>query len=106
MITDEKLKELQQTAAERLHFWQHGGTSYTCDLYSLMAKADSRNFSILMRAYPVEAATYMLWRCSPSPEEFYTAYGLNTNSPPCSCPVDHAAGATQKLDPGQERTDE
>ncbi len=76
MIPDHELKLKIQRAAERLYCWQHGGTSFTCNLYSLMCQADRERFSILADAFPIEACALIAWRNSPTPEMFYSHYGM------------------------------
>ena len=43
--------------------WQfHTGDWFTCQLFSLMAKADSGNFYRLASVFPVEAEAFKWWQ--------------------------------------------
>jgi hypothetical protein len=65
----------KEKAVELLYYWQRmGGDSFTCKLYSLIAKADASNKVRLAAAFPVEFETYCEWHRSPSEDEFFARY--------------------------------
>lgn len=51
-----------------LRYWQNGGTSFTCMLFTLMQKADVQNSYMLATAYPGEAAALVRWMKPDGPE--------------------------------------
>lgn len=67
-------------AIQRLWYWRKGGTSFTCQLFDLMAKADPQNLQKLSESFPVEAQAYLFWRASGSEKGFFKAYGLEIAS--------------------------
>lgn len=65
-----------EKAIELLWYWQCGGDSFTCDLYSLMMKADGVNLAKLSEAYPTESTALFMWKESKDPKEFFATYNL------------------------------
>lgn len=60
-------------AVQDLKYWQEGQNFFTCELYSLMAKADVQKFAKLAIGFPVEAKAFSDWYHSPDPEAFFDA---------------------------------
>lgn len=60
-----------QKAVQDLQYWQEGQDFFTCQLYSLMQKADVSNFAKLASAFPVEAKAFSDWYYSDEPMEFF-----------------------------------
>lgn len=63
------LKTARQTskykkAIENLYYWQQGGDSFTCMLYSLIAKADYWNKESLAEAFPYNVLAFDDWQKS------------------------------------------
>lgn len=53
-------------AVELLYSWQHErGTSFTCDLYRLMRRADPMNRRRLAAAFPLENEALEMWEKTP-----------------------------------------
>jgi len=69
-----------QTAVFRLYDWQRGGTSFTCQLYSLMSKADPSNFAKLVEAFPIEGCALIAWRNSSNEKQFFRMYGIEASA--------------------------
>ena len=60
-----------------LWYWRHGGDSFTCQLFSLIQKADPSNRVKLRRAFPEEVEAWSQWYNSSSEEEFFKNYRLS-----------------------------
>lgn len=54
-----------------LKYWQEGQTFFTCQLFSLMKKADGSNFTKLAIAFPLEAKVFADWYHHENPTEFF-----------------------------------
>ena len=68
-------------AVELLYYWQNGGDSFTCQLYSLFSKADPENKTRLQLGFPIEAHAYSLWYAALDPEEFFRVWGVGVKHP-------------------------
>lgn len=64
----------KKRAVELLWDSQHGGDSFTCMLYRMIAKADLGNKLLLKQSFPVEVETWLEWYHSPTEEEFFRDY--------------------------------
>ncbi len=60
-----------EKAVENLLYWQRGQHFFTCELYSLMQKADKQNFDKLAQVYPMEASAFYSWYTCQDPDEFF-----------------------------------
>ncbi len=73
------LDEDLRTAARRLYNWQYeNGDSFTCQLFSLIAKADPCNKAKLMQGFNDECLVFMLWQSS-DPKFFFESFGIAFN---------------------------
>lgn len=63
-------------AARAILYWQHGGDSFTCKLFELWMKADSKNRAKLRATFDAEIQAIQDWDNSPTPEEFYQQNGI------------------------------
>lgn len=63
-------------AINRLKYWRDGGDSFTCQLYSLIQKADPANRMRIRKGFPTEVEVWNEWYCSPTEESFFEKYGL------------------------------
>ena len=61
----------RERAIELLWYWQNGGDSFTCQLFSLYAKADSGNRKRIEMGFPVEVAVYNEWAAAECPILFF-----------------------------------
>lgn len=74
-------KNLQQ-AAFQLYLWHHaGGNNFTCQLYSLIAKADLQNRGKLRRAFPTEVLIFEEWQNAETSKDFFKKYKVGLESP-------------------------
>ena len=76
----------ERDAATKLYWWQHGGDSFTPQLYSLISKADPGNRAKLALAFPIEVGVFKAWYDGASEEEFYKRYGVQLRSATPSLP--------------------
>lgn len=70
------MENLFKKAAKDLFYWQKGETFFTCELFSLIQKADHENKAKLAQVYPIEVLVYEDWMNAKTPEEFYRLYGI------------------------------
>jgi len=61
-------------AVQLLWSWQHGGDSFTCNLFSLYAKADQTNKLSLESIFPIETIVYNDWFNYNDSNEFFKKY--------------------------------
>ena len=64
-------KQARQAAVTDLRYWQNGGDSFNCHIFSLMMKADANNSFKLATVYPHLAAVYKDWCNASSSEAFF-----------------------------------
>lgn len=62
-----------QNAIKELYFWKRNlaATNFTAQLYSLMQKADVRNYHRLRQVFPFEAQALELWQSSEDEDTFF-----------------------------------
>jgi hypothetical protein len=65
-----------EVAVHRLYDWQHGGTSFSSLLFTLLQKADSDNQMRLGKAFPMQFIAWTTWKMAPSQKEFFLRWGL------------------------------
>lgn len=65
-------------AIKKLYFWQYRRTECFSDhLFTLMQKADSKNFERLKLAFPEHAGAYQMWYAYPGDQmDFFCKYML------------------------------
>jgi hypothetical protein len=71
-------KEYQDAVAQ-LFYWQHkGSTSFSADLYHLIAKADPINLAKIKMGFPHYVHAWASWQADESGgKEFFAKYGFN-----------------------------
>ncbi|MEO5348842.1 MAG: hypothetical protein H7836_04275 [Magnetococcus sp. YQC-3] len=60
-----------EKAVEHLYYWQHGGDSFACMLFTLMQKADEDNQRRLYQGFPVHFTTWQLWNNYETQDDFF-----------------------------------
>lgn len=78
-----------EQAIQRLWDWQHGGTSFSSMLFSLIHKADSENHRRLYQAFPVHFTTWQLWNNYESQDKFFDEF-FKPKCPLCSKILSHS----------------
>lgn len=57
-------------------YWQQGAMSFHSGLFSLIAKADSRNREKIKMGYPLHIAVYNIWDKAKDVDALFEEYGL------------------------------
>jgi hypothetical protein len=68
--------------AIRVFAWEHGGTNFTSQLFSLYRKADPINATKLLVAFPEEIKALNEFFACKNAQEFYNRYEIGSGIPP------------------------
>ena len=77
-IHDPNFKAKQQFAIDLWNAYNNQSIdNFTCQLFRLMAKADSKNFILLRSAFPIEGELFEEWRTSTEENSIWETYGVD-----------------------------
>lgn len=61
-VAAHKDHEKYEHAFDQLWYWRNNGSSFTCRLFDLMAKADTENLNQLEVAFPTQVFAFRCWQ--------------------------------------------
>lgn len=68
-----------EAAMQDVHYWQRKGTSFNCQILSLLQKADMENIARLRQVYPMLVLAWSIWNTSPSQAKCFENWALHVD---------------------------